>query len=121
MPTSSETGTLGERAATELLRSRGYMIEALNWRSGHYEIDIIASHQGVLHIVEVKTRRKGSLTTPEAAITAHKFRSLSRAASAYLATTQWQGEVEFDLVAVEIDEAGRCQTEFVENAMEYNW
>ncbi len=119
--TTAETGSSGERAATDFLRAAGYMICARNWRIGHYELDIVAERLGVLHFVEVKTRRKNSLTPPEAAITPHKFRSLSRAAECYLRTTGWTGEVQFDLVAVEVASDNRCEVRLIENAMEYNW
>lgn len=97
MTAAAETGRAGERAATEYLRRAGYEICALNWRQGRYELDIVACREGVLHFVEVKTRRSGSLTPPEAAATQRKFRALSRAAACYLHTVGWEGEVAFDL------------------------
>ena len=73
MGTTAETGRAGERAAVEYLRGAGYEICALNWRSGRYELDIVARKAGIVHFVEVKTRRVGSLTPPEAAVTPQKF------------------------------------------------
>ena len=78
MSTTAETGRAGERAAAEYLRRAGYEICALNWRSGRYELDIVARKAGIVHFVEVKTRRAGSLTPPEAAVTPQKFRALTR-------------------------------------------
>ena len=69
MTAAAETGQAGERAATEYLRRAGYDICARNWRQGRDELDIVALKEGVLHFVEVKTRRAGSLTPPEAAAT----------------------------------------------------
>ena len=117
MTTTAETGQAGERAATEHLRREGYDIRALNWRQGRYELDIVALKEGVLHFVEVKTRRAGSLTPPEAAATQRKFRALSRAAECYLRTTGWEGEVQFD----EAFPDGTIRVELIENALEYNW
>lgn len=76
---------------------------------------------GVLHFVEVKTRREGSLTPPEAAATQRKLRALSRAASCYLHTVGWEGEVQFDLAAAEAAADGSVRVELIENALEYNW
>lgn len=116
-----ETGALGERAAAEALRAAGYELQVLNWRQGRYELDIVASRDGVLHFVEVKTRQADSLTPPEAAATHRKFHALRRAASVYLATTGWQGEVQFDLAAVTVATDGATDVRLIENAMECHW
>ena len=121
MSTTAETGRAGERAAAEYLRRAGYEICALNWRSGRYELDIVARKAGIVHFVEVKTRRSGSLTPPEAAVTQRKFRALSRAAACYLRTVGWEGEVQFDLAAVDVMPDGHMEVRLVEQAMEYNW
>ena len=113
MTAAAETGRAGERAATEYLRRAGYEICALNWRQGRYELDIVACREGVLHFVEVKTRRSGSLTPPEAAATQRKFRALSRAAACYLRTVGWE--------AAEAAADGSVRVELIENALEYNW
>ena len=119
--TASETGRAGERAAAEHLRRAGYEICALNWRHGRYELDIVARKDFTLHIVEVKTRRRGSLTPPEAAITPQKFRALRRAANSYIAATNCDMEVQFDLACVETAPDGTARVELVEQAMECHW
>lgn len=121
MNNTAETGRTGERAAAEYLRRAGYEIRDVNWRNGRYELDIVALHNELLHFVEVKTRRAGALTPPEAAITQQKCRALNYAASCYMAYTGWEGDIQFDLVAVEIGPGGDMQVELIENAMEYNW
>ncbi|MDE7005370.1 MAG: YraN family protein [Alistipes sp.] len=120
-PPTCETGARGERAAAEYLRAAGYEICAMNWRQGRYELDIVARKAGLLHVVEVKTRRRGSLTPPEAAITSRKFRALHRATSCYLQTTGEEAEVQFDLAAVEMAPDGTTEVRLIEHAMEYNW
>lgn len=119
--TTAETGLSGERAAADYLRHAGYELCALNWREGHYELDIVARRPGVLHFVEVKTRRAGGLTPPEAAMTPQKARALTRAAERYLAATQEDGEVQFDLAAVDVYPDGSMEVRFIEDIMEYNW
>ena len=120
-PTTAETGQRGETATADYLRRAGYSIQARNWRQGRDELDLVALRDGVLHIVEVKTRRAGSLTPPEAAATRRKFRALTRAAGCYLRATDWRGEVQFDVAAVELAADGEARVELIENALEYNW
>ncbi len=117
----AETGRAGEAAAREFLREAGYGICATNWRSGPYELDIVARKGDVLHFVEVKTRREASLTPPSAAATRRKFLALKRAAVRYLALTHWPGEVQFDLASVICRKDGTFRVELVEEAMESHW
>lgn len=105
----------------EYLRERGYEICALNWRDGRYELDIVARKDWVLHFVEVKTRRQGSLTTPEEAITPQKFQALRRAARTYLTRMRCEEEFQFDLAAVEMAPDGSTEVRFIEQAMECHW
>ncbi len=121
MSAAKDAGNRGEAAAAEYLRRAGYEILALNWRKGRYELDIVAHREGVLHFVEVKTRRHDSLTTPEEAITPRKFRALRRAASCYLAGRSDEPEVQFDLAAVDIRPDGTTDVRFIEEAVEYGW
>lgn len=117
----ARTGQLGEEATCNLLRERGFELHAVNWRVGHYELDIVAEREGCLHIVEVKTRHAGSLTPPEAAATPAKFRALKRAANLYLSLSGWRGDVQFDLSAVEMFPDGECRVELIEEAFESHW
>lgn len=118
---TAETGRWGEEVAAQLLCGRGYELLARNWRCGRYELDIVARRDGVLHFVEVKSRREGALTPPEAAATRRKFYALSRAARSYMAAVHWTGEVQFDLVAVCCREDGSADAELIEQAMEPHW
>lgn len=49
-------GKLGENIAKNYLIKNGYIIRALNYRIGYYEIDIIAKYNDYLVFIEVKTR-----------------------------------------------------------------
>ena len=120
-PPSADTGRRGEQAAVDYLRRVGFAILERNWRSGRYELDIVARRWDELHFIEVKTRRSGGLTTPEEAITPRKFASLRRAAEAYMAQHRVRLEPQFDLAAVDLFPNGSLNVRFTERAMECNW
>lgn len=110
----------GENAAAEWLLGNGFSILHRNWRNAHCELDIVAARGEMIHFVEVKTRRRGSLTSPQEAITSAKFRSLTKAAEAYLAQYGVVLEPQFDLVSVVYD-GDRCEVEYVPQAMSCRW
>lgn len=121
MVNTIQIGHHGEDIAVEYLRGAGYMIAARNWRSGRYEIDIVAERAGITHLIEVKTRRAGSLSTPESTITRTKVLAMRRAAAAYLAQCRVRGEVEFDLLAVDMFPDGSYDVRFIQNVVEIGW
>ncbi len=114
-------GAHGEEVALEWLRKNGFLIVARNWRSGRYEIDIIAQKGFSLHFVEVKTRRAKSLSSPEDAITQDKSRSLMRAINIYLGSHPTMLEPQLDLIAVEVDNGGDSVVRYIPHAIQPNW
>lgn len=116
-----ETGLRAEEEAARFLLSEGFRLLHRNWRSGRYELDIVAERDGVLHIVEVKCRRDGGLTTPEEAMTQAKFRSLFRAAERYIALYGLDMDTQFDLVCVLYDAGGGSRLEYIPDVMTPHW
>lgn len=117
---NAEIGRRGESEALEYLIREGFLILATNWRSGRYELDIVAQRGDVVHIVEVKCRKAGGVTTPEDAITAAKFSALQKAALAFAAVNCPDCELQFDLIAVEHSAAG-WQVRYCPEAMSFSW
>ena len=76
MATHNELGKEGEEESVRFLIEKGYIIHHRNWRSGKYELDIIAQQNDELVIVEVKTRRNTLFGTPESAINNQKIRRI---------------------------------------------
>jgi len=64
MASHNELGEKGEEIAAGHLLKNGYAILERNWRFGKEEIDIIASQDDELIIVEVKTRNSVFLANP---------------------------------------------------------
>ena len=112
---SAVIGSLGEDAAMEWLRERGYYIVERNWRIGRYEVDIIAEHYDTLHFVEVKTRKEGSWQSAYDSIDEQKIRTLRRAAAYYRAKRRVQRLLQFDLIAVTHRVDGSLAIEYIEN------
>ena len=51
-----QTGKTGEALAAVYLLEKGFRIIHQNWRHSHWEVDIIAQKDHILHFIEVKTR-----------------------------------------------------------------
>jgi putative endonuclease len=100
-------GRTGESLAAEELTRRGLTIVARNWRCAVGEIDLVARDGACLAIVEVRTRRGRGYGTPEESITSAKRARLIALAQTYVAETDWRGPWRIDVVAVEMDGAGR--------------
>jgi len=101
-------GHFGEAIAEGYLRRQGYEIIARNWRCRQGEIDLVARQGGDWVFVEVRTRRGASCGTAEESVTPAKQRRLVRLAQSFLQAegledVPWR----IDLVAVEVDGAGR--------------
>jgi putative endonuclease len=114
-------GAAGERAAEDWLAGEGFEIVARNWRSGRYELDIVARRGDTIHFVEVKTRDAEGLTTPEEAMTPAKQRSLRHAVQAWLAANPTDLEPQLDLVAVDTAPDGKPRVRYIPEAVICRW
>jgi putative endonuclease len=100
MNKAHELGRKGEELAVEHLRSLRYEILALNWRSHHLELDIIARDGNELVIVEVKARGTDSYEHPVEAISNKKIRFLVNAADAYIRENDINMDTRFDVISI---------------------
>lgn len=113
-------GQQGEAVAVEYLLGKNYNILEQNWRIGHLEVDIIASTEEFLVIVEVKTRKSNVFGEPEEFVTKQKQNHLIRAASIYIEKTGITKEVRFDIISVIADQ-GVESVKHIENAFQPSW
>lgn len=100
MAEHNELGKEGEETAVRFLNEKGYTILHRNWRSGKYELDIVAQFRHELIVVEVKTRRNLLFGSPEAAINSQKIRRIVSSTNAYLHKYQIDLPVRFDIITV---------------------
>lgn len=96
----NKLGKYGENIGIDFLKNKFYEIIAVNWRSGHHEIDIVAKLNGVLVIVEVKTRNSDTFGHPSEFVKSKKHSNLFKATEALIESIDHQGEVRFDIIAV---------------------
>lgn len=99
MAKHNELGRQGEELAVRYLVESGYTILERNWRFKHWEVDIICSINGLLVVVEVKTRLADD-EIPSELLTWRKRRNLLRAADAYVKMKQSDMELRFDLIII---------------------
>ena len=114
-------GNRGEEKAVEYLQSNGYTILERNWQIGHLEVDIIASNEDFLVIVEVKTRKSNTFGEPEEFVTLQKQRNLIRAAAAYITKFGITKEVRFDIVSVILNDQQPKEVRHIPDAFKPRW
>ena len=113
----SLTGRLGEEAAAELYRRRGYRIVARNWRCRVGELDVVTARGDVLVVCEVKTRRGSAYGGGYEAVDARKRAKLRAVAEAFLmAWPGHQAAVRFDVASVALGRDGSTAVEIFEDA-----
>jgi Ribonuclease HII len=113
-------GDMGEDVACKLLQSLGYEITHRNFNCSAGEIDIAATKDGVLHIVEVKTRMKDKDFPAQGAVNAVKSRRISRAVDEFLTKNDSAMPISLDIISVEIDRfSGEQEVKHITNAYEY--
>ena len=114
MSAHNELGKAGEDAAADCLAAKGYTILERNWRRNKLELDIVAYKDGVIVVVEVKTRTS-DYVDPIAAVTKAKIARTVRAANVYLQLFALPHEVQFDVVAVTMHD-GKVEIEHIPDA-----
>lgn len=121
MSKTAEIGAAGERAAVEWLRAHRFVIMDTNWRMGRYELDIVAARGDIVHFVEVKLRKVGSLTSPEEAMTPTKNRALVKAANLYIELNGVTLDCQIDLIAMDYTPQGEMAIRYIPNAVTLAW
>ncbi|MBR4771735.1 MAG: YraN family protein [Bacteroidales bacterium] len=100
-----ELGNTGEEAALKYLQDMGMTLLARNWRSEHYELDLVMEYGDSIRIVEVKSLDERDDFDPTLNMTPAKCGRLVRAARRFIAENPTSKEVFFDVVTVLFGEA----------------
>jgi len=100
-------GSVGEDAALELYRRRGYRLVAKNWRCRLGEVDLIVARDRTLVFCEVKTRRGSRFGGPFDAVTETKRRKLRSLAELFMLEHRAPAhDVRFDVASVSVGPGG---------------
>lgn len=98
MALANELGAAGEKAAQRYLLSRRIRILEVNWCDPLCEIDIIASDERHLLIVEVKSRMEYTATSPLDAINVAKAHQMMLGGMRYAQRMRIDLPVRYDVV-----------------------
>jgi putative endonuclease len=116
--TRLQVGYDAENLAAGYLKAKGYLIVERNLRVGKGELDIVAEHDGVLVIVEVKAGQQNDAYLPRERVDRVKQQQLLKLTEAYRKQRRLlkQG-VRIDVVEVVFDD-GKPQIEHFQAAVE---
>ena len=104
-------GNIGEAAAAQFLRNRGYVILDRNYHKPWGELDLVCEKDRRVYFIEVKTvsystrqalhiAYQDGTFRPELHVTPKKCRSLRRIIDTWCAERRYEGGVQVDIVAV---------------------
>ena len=100
MAEHNELGKSGEEYACDYLIKKGFNILEKNWRHNKDEVDLIATYNEYLVIIEVKTRSNLYFGEPQIFVNKKKQAFMIRAANAYILKNNIHLETRFDIVSV---------------------
>ena len=100
MSEHNDFGKQCEDKAVAWLIENGFRILHRNWRFSHYEIDVVARKDDMLHFIEVKSRKSGKYGYPEDSVGRKKFKDLQRAADAFLNMFPGNKWIEYDILSI---------------------
>jgi putative endonuclease len=118
MAEHNDLGKLGEELAVEFLEKNGYTILETNWTFQKAEVDIIAKKDGILAVVEVKTRSSIDFGLPQDFVKPKKIQLLVKAINEYVLSNNLDVEVRFDIIALH-KEGKDFKMEHLEDAFYY--
>lgn len=102
-------GDIGEDFAVRLLINSGFNVLQRNFYTKVGEIDIIATKDGVLHFIEVKTRNGDQYGYPSESVSLAKQNRIRKSAEIYLQNRRatWQ-KISFDVYEIMTDLIEDC-------------
>ena len=115
MAQHNELGKKGEQLAVDFLLENDYEIVERNYRFDKAEVDIIASKEDTLAIVEVKTHSTIDFGNPQDFVKPKQIKRLVKAVDEYVTVNELDVEIRFDIIAVVKEKKG-FKIEHLKNA-----
>lgn len=113
----NKVGAWGEVFAARYLRDNGFKIITANYVCRFGELDLVASKNGILSFIEVKTRNESTKIRPMEAVDEGKQERVRMAAKSFLNYTKLDGEMRFDVIEVYLDDNFKMTgINYIENA-----
>ena len=121
--TAVSIGNIGEEAAVQALKKRGYKIIARNYRTKMGEIDIVAKDGEYTVFVEVRLRKSNAFGSPADTIDRRKQQKIIKAAQMYAVKNDiYDTPMRFDAVLINADTDGKklvnTEIEIIKNAFQ---
>ncbi len=111
----NSTGVLGEQMAITWLLEKGFVILHQNWRHSHWEVDVIATLNNVLHFIEIKTRRTRKFGYPEDDVTKKKLTNLINASEEFCYQYPVWKNIQFDILSITLQKGEPVEFFFIED------
>lgn len=113
----NKTGVWGEIYAARYLRDNGYEIMTSNYVCRFGELDIVAEKDGVVCVVEVKTRNINTSVSPMEAVDSSKQSRIESATKQFMAMLKIKSEIRFDVCEVLVDDCDKLYSiNYIKNA-----
>lgn len=113
----NKVGVWGEIFTARYLRDNGYKILTSNYYCRFGELDLVASKNGVISFIEVKTRNQSTDIRPMEAVDEGKRERVKMAAKSFLNYSKLNGEMRFDVCEVYLDDNNKLTgINYIENA-----
>jgi putative endonuclease len=119
MAAHNEFGKAGEQMAAEWLERQGFHLIFRNWKFARYELDVIASRNGILHFIEVKSRHGDLFGKPEDWVNRKKGRHLLTAGEAFQNKYPVWKLIQYDILSIMLTPDGKPDFFFIEDV--YWW
>lgn len=116
---SREIGDIGEQTVCDYIEKNGYEVLKRNFTVKGGEIDIIAQKNDTVCFIEVKTRKFGSLSSGEEALTSAKRKHIIYAARRFLTDFfATMPKCRFDVAVVEMKNERVIKLKYYVNAFD---